>query len=228
MLRNKKSVLALTLLVVGCVSSQVSMRIDGASSNWRTATTRLKYHITSMRMRNPGTERMLKEAGGVNAAMPSGYEYTQGQIRKMERQMPAVFDQDGVPVDIDIETATDSKMSPWQYPYYFLCGCSLCTLPFYRSWSDTSTYRVKVSSSSRTHVFSVVRKYENSFSLLGLNMLVPFFPLDGADIKYDSTNRAEVEKGNDLIMHAVVSALRQSENDMQTHRNRNVGRRIGD
>ena len=138
MLLNEKSVLALTLLVVGCVSSQVSMRIDGANSNWRSATTRLKYHITSMRMRNPGTERMLKEAGGVNATMLSGYEYTQGQIRKMERQMPTVFDQDGVPVDIDIETATDSKMSPWQYPYYFLCGCSLCILPFYKGTAKKS------------------------------------------------------------------------------------------
>lgn len=228
MLLNEKSVLALTLLVVGCVSSQVSMRIDGASSNWRTATPRLKYHITSMRTRNPGTERMLKEAGGVNATMLSGYEYTQGQIRKMERQMPTVFDQDGVPVDIDIETATDSKMSPWQYPYYFLCGCSLCVLPFYNSWSDTSTYRVKVSSSSRTHAFSVVRKYESSFSLLGLNVLVPFFPLDDADFTYDSRERAEVEKGFGLDMHAVVSVLRLSEDGSQTHGSRKIGRTIGD
>ena len=228
MLRNKKSILALALLVVGCVSSQVSMRIDGANSNWRSATTRLKYHITSMRMRNPGTERMLKEAGGVNAAMPSGYEYTQGQIRKMERQMPAVFDQDGVPVDIDIETATDSKMSPWQYPYYFLCGCSLCILPFYNSWSDASTYRVKVSSSSRMHAFSVVRKYESSFSLLGLNVLVPFFPLDGADFKYESTDMAEMKKVSELIMQAIVSALLSSEDNVQMRGGRKLGRTIGD
>lgn len=228
MLLNEKSVLALTLLVVGCVSSQVSMRIDGANSNWRSATTRLKYHITSMRMRNPGTERMLKEAGGVNTAMPSGYEYTQGQIRKMERQVPSAFDQDGVPVDIDIETATDSKMSLWQYPYYFLCGCSLCVLPFYNSWSDTSIYRVKVSSSSRTHAFSVVRKHEASFSLLGLNVLVPFFPLDCADIKYDSMDMAEMKKVSELIMQAVVSALLSSEDNVQMRGGRKLGRTIGD
>ena len=228
MLLNEKSVLALTLLVVGCVSSQVSMRIDGASSNWRTATTRLKYHITSMRTRNPGTERMLKEAGGVNATLPSGYEYTQGQIRKMERQVPAVFDQDGVPVDIDIEVTSDSEMSLWQYPYYFLCGCSLCILPFYNSWSDTSIYRVKVSSSSRTHAFSVVRKHEASFSLLGLNVLVPFFPLDDADIKYESTNRDEVKRGNELIMQAIVSALLSSEANVQMRGGRKRGQTIGD
>lgn len=228
MLLNEKNVLALTLLVVGCVSSQVSMRIDGANSNWRSATPRLKYHITSMRTRNPGTERMLKEAGGVNATMLSGYEYTQGQIRKMERQMPTVFDQDGVPVDIDIETATDSKMSLWQYPYYFLCGCSLGVLPFYNSWSDTSTYRVKVSSSSRMHAFSVVRKYEYSFSLLGLNVLVPFFPLDCADIKYDSMDMTEMKKVSELIMQAVVSALLSSEDNVQMHGGRKLGRKIGD
>lgn len=142
--------------------------------------------------------------------------------------MPAVFDQDGVPVDIDIEVASDSKMSMWQYPYYFLCGCSLCILPFYNSWSDASTYRVKVSSASRMHAFSVVRKYETSFSLLGLNCLIPFFPLDGADIKYESTDKEEVKKGNDLIMQAIVSALLSSEGNVQMRGGRKLGRTIGD
>lgn len=228
MLSNGKYAFVLLLLLEGCVSSQVSMRIDDVGPGWRTATTRLKYHITSMCTRNPGTERMLKEAGGVNAALTCGYEYTQAQIRKMERQVPAVFDSDGVPVDIDIETATDSKMSLWQYPYYFLCGCSLCVLPFYNSWSDTSIYRVKVSSSSRTHAFSVVRKHEASFSLLGLNVLVPFFPLDGADFKYESTDMAEMKKVSELIMQAIVSALLSSEDNVQMRGGRKLGRTIGD
>ena len=216
------------LLTVGCASSQLSMRIDGLDSGWCTVTTRSKYHITSVRSRNPELERQLKEAGGVNAALPSGCVYTPAQIRRMERLAPGVFDADGIPVDIDIECSFDNGSSLWKLPYYLLCGCSLCTVPCYHGWSDLAKYRVRVSTSPHTYGFSVVRKHEGCWSLVGLNCLVPFSPLEKFDCKYDPADRAGAEKSSKLIVQAIVSALRASEGNLRMPEQRRVGRKIGD
>lgn len=218
----------LLVLATGCVSSLHSMRIDGLNSGWRTATTRSKYHITSVRSRNPELERQLKEAGGVNAALSSGCVYAPAQIRRMESLAPGVFDEDGIPVDIDIERSNDSGSSLWKLPYYLLCGCSLCTLPCYHGWSDLSKYRVRVSTSPHAYGFSVVQKHEGCWSLLGLNYLVPFSPLENLDCKYDPADRAGSEKSLRLIVQAIVSALRSSEGSLRMPEQRKVGRKIGD
>lgn len=220
--------LLLLSLAVGCVNSQLSMRIDGLNSGWRTVTTRSQYHITSIRSRNPELERQLKEAGGVNAALPSGCVYTPAQIRRMERLAPGVFDEDGIPVDIDIERSFDNGSNLWKLPYYLLCGCSLCTLPCYQGWSDLSKYRVKVSTSPHTYGFSVVQKHEGCWSLVGLNYLVPFSPLENFDCKYDPADRAGAEETSKLVVQAIVSALRASEGSLQVPEQRKVGRKIGD
>lgn len=225
---NRNCALPLLLLFSGCASSQLSVRIDGLNSGWRTATTHSKYHIAAIRSRNPELERTLKEAGGVNASLPSGWTYTPAQIRGLERLAPAVFDEDGIPVDIDIEMSSDSGSSLWKLPYYLLCGCSLCTVPCYHAWSDTSRYRVKVSTAPHAYEFSAVQKHEGCWSLLGLNCLVPFSPLENADCKYDPTDTAAAGKRSSLIVQAIVSALQASEGSRRTSKPRRIGRTIGD
>ena len=146
----------------------------------------------------------------------------------MESLAPGVFDKDGIPVDIDIEMSNDSGSSLWLLPYYLLCGCSLCTLPCYHGWSDVSKYRIKVSTSPHAYGFSVVRKHEGCWSLVGLNCLVPFSPLENYDCKYDPADLSEAEKSSRLIVQAIVSSLRASEGNSQGQAQRRVGRMLGD
>lgn len=221
--------MALLLCTVGCMNSRITVRYDGLMPDWQTVTTQRKYHISSI----SSGSRQVEQAFSANV-------YTRAQIRKLERSCPAVFDEEGLPVDVRIEVSYPNlgKHPLWILPYSLLCGSTLTVLPMKQGHEVDARFRVSVSDASEPLEFTRHHRQETWMSSIGLGHLLPFSPLENADLVMDMSFFAQMddedvrelqEKTKRLEARAIAAALAEAErrNAASPAKKRN-GTRVGD
>ncbi len=217
--------MALLLCTVGCMNSRITVRYDGLMPDWQTATTQRKYHISSISASNVYTTSNV---------------YTRAQIRKLERSCPAVFDEEGLPVDVRIEVSYPNwGLHPlWILPYSLLCGSTLMALPIKQGHEVDARFRVLVSDASEPLEFTRHHREEAWMSSIGLGHLLPFSPLENADLVMNMSFFAQMddddvrelqEKTKKLEARAIAAALAEAERrDALRPAKKYTGRQIGD
>lgn len=228
--------MALLLCTVGCMNSRITIRYDGLVPDWQMATTQRKYHISSISSGSRQWEQML----GPESAISTSNVYTRAQIRKLERSCPAVFDEEGLPVDVRIEVSYPNwgQHPLWILPYSLLCGSTFGVVPFKQSSQDDARFRVSVSDASEPLEFTRRRRSETWMSSIGLGHLLPFSPLENADLVMsmsfftqmdDDDTRELQEKTKQLEVRAIAASLAEAERrDALRPAKKCTGRQIGD
>lgn len=227
--------MALLLCTVGCVSC-ISVRHDGLAPDWQMATTQRKYHISSI----SSGSRQLEQALGAGNICSTSNVYTRAQIRKLERSCPAVFDEEGLPVDVRIEVSYPNwgQHPLWILPCALLFGGTFGVVPFKQSSLDDARFRVSMSDSSVPLEFTRRRRSETWMSSIGLGHLLPFLPLENADLVMDMSFFAQIddddtrelqEKTKQLEVRAIAASLAEAERrDALRPAKKCTGRQIGD
>ena len=209
--------IALTL-AVGCTSVRISDSIEGVGGQASCVRPERKYHIETMFRRGAvaGDDRT-----DVRALV------SRTEIDRLEDLEPDVFDRDGIPCSVAVETECESGQGALDCVWGAISCCTLCVLPAKRVMTQVHTYRIRIGKSPREGRFVLRRRYETWTSSIGLNYLMPFS--GGVNAAYcwnrddfaKTGHRAELD-GMAIALTSLERALKDSSG------NGSIGRQIGD
>lgn len=205
-------------LACGCTSVRISDFIEGVEGHAASVRPERKYHIETM---------LRKGAVSGNVRGDARSLVSRTEIDRLEDWGPDIFDRNGIPCSVVVETECESGQNVLDCVWGALCCCTLCALPSKQVMTYVYTYRVRIGKAPHESRFVLRRRHETWTSSIGLNYLMPFSGGGNAVYRWDRDDfarmgyKAELD-GMGMALWSLERLLKDSSG------NGSVGRQIGD
>ena len=205
-------------LAVGCTSVRIFDSIEGVDGRTTGARPEHKYHIETM---------LRKGVVSGDVRTDARYLVSRTEIDQLEDWGPDIFNRNGIPCSVVVETECESGQNVLDYVWGAFCCCTLCALPSKQVMTYVHTYRIRIGKAPRESSFVLRRRYETWTSSIGLNYLMPFSGRGNAAYCWDRDDFAKT--GYKPELDGMAIALRSLElAPKDSAGGGSVGRQIGD